>query len=104
RRAGGARSRGRRRMIVAESPTLEEWQVELERGRSVARALTEEHEADALLVFGSDGHGESFRYLTNFQPLLGSMWLVLGAAGDAFCALDFHWQLEEARRRSGIAD
>jgi Xaa-Pro aminopeptidase len=91
-------------MIVAESPTLEEWQVELEGRRSVARALTEEHGADALLVFGSDGHGESFRYLTNFQPLLGSMWLVLGAAGDAFCALDFHWQLEEARRRSGIAD
>jgi len=91
-------------MIVAESPTLEEWQVELERRRSVARTLTEEHEADALLVFGSDGHGESFRYPTNFQPLLGSMWLVLGAAGDAFCALDFHWQLEEARRRSGIGD
>jgi Xaa-Pro aminopeptidase len=61
-------------------------------------------DADALLVFGSDGHAEPFRYLTNFQPILGSMWLLLGGDGAAFCAVDFHWQLEEARRRSGIAD
>ena len=40
----------------------------------------------------------------DFQPVLGGMWLVLPLDGEPFCALDFAWQLEEARRRSGIAD
>jgi Xaa-Pro aminopeptidase len=85
-------------------PAAEEWQVELAGRRAAARELDERSDADALLVYGSDGHAEPFRYLTNFQPVLGSMWLLLRAGGEAFCALDFHWQLEEARRRSGIAD
>jgi Xaa-Pro aminopeptidase len=83
-------------------PTIDEWLAELELRREAARALAGEHDAEALLVFGTDGHAEPFRYLVNFEPVLGSMWLLLPVSGDAFCALDFHWQLEEARRRSGI--
>jgi Xaa-Pro dipeptidase len=85
-------------------PSADEWRDELARRRAAARELIARRDADALLVFGSDGHAEPFRYLTNFQPVLGGMWLLLPREGDPFCALDFHWQLEEARRLSGIAD
>ena len=54
-------------------------------------------------MFGSHGHAEHFRYLTNFAPALGDAWLVDAAAGTT-CVLDFGWQLEEARRRSGVED
>ena len=89
-------------MTPASAPRGEEWRQELEVRRAAALALLEERKADALVVYGSDGHAEFFRYLTNFQPLLGSMWLVLPRAGPPLAALDFHWQLEEARRRSGF--
>jgi Xaa-Pro aminopeptidase len=81
----------------------EEWAAELERRRASVRAIVERRECDALLVFGSHGHAEHFRYLTNFAPALGDAWLVL-ADDEPACVLDFDWQVEEARRRSGLSD
>jgi Xaa-Pro dipeptidase len=82
---------------------VEDWWGELERRRASFRDIVEANECDTGLAFGSHGHGEHFRYLTNFAPALGDMWCVL--RGESFaCALDFDWQLEEARRRSGIED
>lgn len=57
---------------------------------------------DAGLVYGSQGHTENFRYLTNFAPLLGDMWAIADVDGGFECVLNFTWQLEEARRASGI--
>src|SRR2546421_12701848 len=67
------------------------------------RDIAAAHDCDAFLAFGSHGHAEHFRYLTNFAPALGDAWLVV--AGPApVCVLDFDWQVEEARRRSGLED
>jgi Xaa-Pro aminopeptidase len=90
--------------VIDTPPNAGEWQQELAARRAEVREIVARHDADALLVVGSDGHAEPFRYLANFQPVLGGMWLVLPLDGEPFCALDFAWQLEEARRRSGIAD
>jgi Xaa-Pro dipeptidase len=77
------------------------WRAELEARRSRARELTAAAGADTLLVFGCDRHGQGFRYLTGFEPVLGDMWLLLDDA-DAHCVLTFQWQLAEARAQSGI--
>jgi Xaa-Pro aminopeptidase len=77
------------------------WREELEDRRARARQLTDASGADALLVFGCDRHGQGFRYLTGFEPMLGDMWLLLDG-GDARCVLTFQWQLVEARAASGI--
>ncbi len=82
---------------------MEEWRGELEQRRAAFREIVEANECDTGLAFGSHGHGEHFRYLTNFAPALGDMWCVLRSESFA-CVLDFDWQLEEARRRSGIED
>jgi Xaa-Pro aminopeptidase len=76
------------------------WLVELRARRERVRAVLAEAGCDAGLVFGSPQHDQAFRYLTNFKPVLGDAWLVL--AGDERCALNFTWQLEEARTVSGI--
>jgi Xaa-Pro dipeptidase len=81
-----------------------EWQDELEGRRERFRQLVDEHECDAALVYGAHGHGEHFRYLTNFAPALGDMWFLSHTDAPPLCVLDFDWQLEEARRRSGIDD
>lgn len=79
------------------------WRRELETRRGRARELTAAAHADLLLVFGCDGHGQAFRYLTGFEPILGDMWLLLGLGeGDARCVLTFQWQIAEARAASGI--
>jgi Xaa-Pro aminopeptidase len=91
-------------VIEVGPPSAAEWAAELESRQAAARTLVGSSDADALLVYGSDAHAEPFRWLTNFQPVMGSAWLLLPLEGDPFCALDFAWQLEEARRRSGIAD
>ena len=78
------------------------WQAELEGRRAAVREIVSANECDLLLAFGSQGHAEHFRYLTNFAPVMGDMWLILD--GAVSCVLDFAWQLEEARRRSGIED
>jgi Xaa-Pro aminopeptidase len=82
---------------------VEEWREELERRRSAFREIVEAHECDVALAFGAHGHGEHFRYLTNFAPALGDMWCVMRSESFS-CVLDFDWQLEEARRRSGLED
>jgi Xaa-Pro aminopeptidase len=78
------------------------WMQELDGRREAVRRIAGAHDCDTFLAFGSHGHGEHFRYLTNFAPVLGDMWLVLD--DGLSCVLDFAWQLEEARRRSGIDD
>jgi Xaa-Pro aminopeptidase len=81
----------------------QEWQAELAARRKAVGAVVERSGCEALLVFGSHGRGEHFRYLTNFAPVLGDMWLVLGD-GRISCVVDFDWQVDEARQRSGIDD
>jgi len=81
-----------------------EWQAELEARRAAVRVIVEQNACDAALIFGSQGHGQHFRYLTNFAPVLGDMWLIAGPEERLVCVLDFDWQLEEARRRSGIEE
>jgi Xaa-Pro aminopeptidase len=80
-----------------------EWRAELEARREAVLGIVGRAGCDALLVFGSHGRGEHFRYLTSFAPVLGDMWLV---AGDRrlTCVLDFDWQVDEARQRSGLDD
>jgi Xaa-Pro aminopeptidase len=77
------------------------WRQELEGRRARAREVTAAAGAEALLVFGCDRHGQGFRYLTGFEPMLGDMWLLLDNS-DARCVLTFQWQLGEARVASGI--
>jgi Xaa-Pro aminopeptidase len=75
---------------------------ELAARRTVFAASLWELECDAALVYGSQGHTENFRYLTNFAPVLGDMWAISDAERGFACILNFTWQLEEARRASGI--
>jgi Xaa-Pro aminopeptidase len=76
------------------------WYDELDGRRERARRILSEARCDIGLIFGSDRHGQAFRYLTNFEPLLGDMWLLLG--DELRCFLTFQWQIIEARARSGI--
>lgn len=85
---------------MTELPSAAEWRHELEGRRSRARAVATDAGCEVLLVFGADRHGQAFRYLTNFEPVLGDMWLLL--ADEPQCFLTFQWQIEEARRASGI--
>jgi len=85
---------------VSTLPSAAEWRVELEGRRGRARAIAAEAGCDAALVFGADRHGQAFRYLTNFEPVLGDMWLLL--AEPPQCFLTFQWQIEEARQLSGL--
>jgi len=77
-----------------------EWRAELDDRRARARAIAAAAGCDVALVFGADRHGQAFRYLTNFEPVLGDMWLLLSDAPQ--CFLTFQWQIEEARQLSGI--
>jgi Xaa-Pro aminopeptidase len=78
----------------------QEWIVELGARRERVRAILDQAGCDAGLVFGCAEHAEAFRYLTNFTPVIGDSWLVLDAGEH--CVLNFTWQLDEARARSGI--
>jgi len=79
---------------------MADWSAELEARQSHVRAILAEEGCDAGLVFGCDRHHQSFRYLTNFAPLLGDAWLLLAA--EPVCIMTFQWQIIEARERSGI--
>ncbi len=83
---------------------LEEWSTELHARREAVRRIVAGRDCDALLAFGSHGHAEHFRYLTNFAPALGDAWLVQAGTEEPVCVLDFDWQVDEARRRSGLGD
>jgi Xaa-Pro aminopeptidase len=78
------------------------WRDELADRRRRARQIVGDAGCDAALVFGCDRHGQSFRYLTNFEPVLGDMWLLLDD-GER-CFLTFQWQVIEARGLSGIEE
>jgi Xaa-Pro aminopeptidase len=78
----------------------EPWRDELEARRIRARRIVADAGCDLGLIFGTDRRGQSFRYLTNFEPLLGDMWLLLD--DDIRCFLTFQWQIIEARSLSGI--
>src|SRR5438445_6079787 len=91
--------KGQPLVLLAEMIAPEEWSTELETRRASAAEIVERHGCDAFLVFGSHGHAEHFRYLTNFAPALGDAWLVQAGSQAPVCVLDFDWQVEEARRR-----
>ncbi len=78
-----------------------EWHAELRGRRAAVWEITQREACDLVLIYGSDGHAEPFRYLTNFVPALGETWLLLHGGGVA-CVLNFDWQIVEARRASGI--
>jgi D-alanyl-D-alanine dipeptidase len=79
-----------------------DWRPELGARRQRAREIVSEAGCDVGLVFGCDRHGQAFRYLTNFEPVLGDMWLLLDDRER--CFLTFQWQIIEARAASGIED
>src|SRR5207249_10343338 len=107
-RRGAARQRDRRGAVprapregggmIASGAAASRWQRELDERRARARGVAEGAGCEALLVFGADRHGQTFRYLTDFEPVLGDMWLLL--ADPPQCFLTFQWQIEEARRLS----
>jgi Xaa-Pro dipeptidase len=85
---------------MTEAALTPEWRAELVARRGRVRRLLEESGCDVGVIFGCDGHYEHFRYLTNFAPVLGDGWLILGA--EERCVLTFQWQIPEARALSGI--
>ena len=96
--------KGQPLVLLAEMIAPEEWSSELKTRRASAAEIVEHHGCDAFLVFGSHGHAEHFRYLTNFAPALGDAWLVQAGSQAPVCVLDFDWQVEEARRRSDLSE
>jgi len=57
-------------------PTRVEWADEIARRRAAFRDVIEQSGCDAALVFCAQGHNQTFRYLTNFTPVLGDMWAI----------------------------
>jgi Xaa-Pro aminopeptidase len=86
---------------MAEAALRARWQTELLARRGRVRDLMDRTGCTVGLVFGCDGHAEAFRYLTNFAPVLGDSWLIVGATEER-CILTFQWQIVEARALSGI--
>jgi Xaa-Pro aminopeptidase len=64
--------------------------------------IIQTNECEAGLVYGNQEHSANFRYLINFVPTMGDMWGVIPNNGDIECVLTFHWEIEEARQRSGF--
>ncbi|HKV46256.1 MAG TPA: Xaa-Pro peptidase family protein [bacterium] len=85
---------------MAEAALTPQWRAELLARRGRVRRLLEQAGCDAGVIFGCDAHAEHFRYLTNFSPVLGDSWLILGA--EERCVLTFQWQIPEAQALSGI--
>ena len=80
-----------------------EWHAELRSRRAAVWEICEREACDFILVYGSDGHAEPFRYLTNFVPALGETWLLMSGSAVS-CVMNFDWQVVEAQRASGIDD
>lgn len=80
------------------------WQQELEKRRAQVWAIGQQHDCDLVLVFGSFGNAEPFRYLTNFVPVLGDCWGILTGPDRMTAVLNFTWQILEARQLSGFDD
>jgi Xaa-Pro aminopeptidase len=83
--------------------TPQEWNAELSSRRAAVRDIMARNDCDVLLVYGATAHGEPFRYLTNFVPVLGDAYAII-TTSDIACVLNFNWQLIEAREISGIDD
>ncbi len=83
-----------------------EWERELSSRFIQIRTILVSVDCEALLVYASREHAEPFRYLFNFVPNLGDMWAVaFGPEREkTSCFLNFHWELKEAARVSGITD
>ena len=64
--------------------------------------IVEDNGCHAALVYGNQEHSANFRYLADFVPTMGDMWGVLSGKEKMECVLTFHWEIEEARQRSGI--
>ncbi len=56
---------------------------------------------DGCLIYGTEGHAEAFRYLTDYEPFIGDRWLILMEC-EAIGVLTFGWSIQEARVQSGI--
>jgi Xaa-Pro aminopeptidase len=78
-------------------PSREEWADEIARRRLAFRRVVDENGCDAALVFSAQGHNQTFRYLTNFTPVLGDMWAVVGPSDPIDCVVNFAWELDAAR-------
>jgi Xaa-Pro aminopeptidase len=79
-------------------PTRDQWTAEIGRRRAAFRTVVDHNGCDAALVFSAQGHNQTFRYLTNFTPVLGDMWAVVGDSDPIDCILNFTWELDAARR------
>jgi Xaa-Pro aminopeptidase len=77
-------------------------QAELISRRSKLSDIIQTNECEAGLVYGNQEHSANFRYLTNFVPTMGDMWGVISNSGEMECVCTFHWELGEARQRSGF--
>jgi Xaa-Pro aminopeptidase len=84
--------------------TETQWYPELEARRKRVWEVSERSGCNLLLVYGGPQHSEAFRYLTNFEPVLGDMWALMTGPDTATCVLNFHWELREAEQRSGLSD
>jgi len=88
--------------MTKSAKSSNEWQNELIIRRKAIWEIAQEKGCDAVLVFGSSGHTESFRYVTNFAPQTGDMFALMLGEDEMQCVLNFDWRLIEARRASGI--
>lgn len=82
----------------------EEWAAELTARRARLVEIMDRAEVDVALVFALQGRGQSFRYFTNFTPVLGEMYAVVTRSPGFDCFTDFAWQVEEASGRSDAGD
>jgi Xaa-Pro aminopeptidase len=78
-------------------PTRAEWTDEILRRRTAFRGVIEQSGCDTALVFCAQGHNQTFRYLTNFTPVLGDMWAIVGPSDPIDCIVNFTWELDAAR-------
>lgn len=82
--------------------TKDQWEIELKERRKAIWEIAQNRGCDAVLIFGSPGHSQPFRYLTNFAPEMGDMFALMTGEDEIACVLNFDWRLIEARRISGI--
>jgi Xaa-Pro aminopeptidase len=78
-------------------PTRAEWAEEIARRRAAFRHVVDGSGCDSALVFCAQGHNQTFRYLTNFTPVLGDMWAIVGPSEPIDCIVNFTWELDAAR-------
>jgi Xaa-Pro aminopeptidase len=80
------------------------WERELRGRRESLAEILERSGCELGLVFGTLARAEHVRYLTGFAPSMGDAWLLVRGVDDLSGFLDFTWQVDDARRRSGFED